>query len=78
MADLLHTEWKWFWRKETEEADCGIFAEDRPGQAYAVTRCPRYLTQEQWSAIAARICDLHNADIARRGFNDEQKLDQKP
>lgn len=65
MADLLNSEWKWFWRKETEKADCGIFAEERPGHAYAVARCPRFLTQEQWSAVATHICVLHNADLAR-------------
>jgi hypothetical protein len=66
MADLLEAEWKWFWREEGDEADCGIFAEWRPGQAYAIARCPRYLREEEWTAVATRICDLHNADIARR------------
>ena len=65
MPDLMSAEWKWHWRKDGDEADCGIFAETRIGHGYAVARCPRYLTKDQWTAIATRICDLHNADIAR-------------
>lgn len=61
---MIYTEWKWHWRKEGDEADCGIWAEAHLGQAFAICRCPRYLTEEQWSEIAKHICDLHNASIA--------------
>ena len=66
MAGLLETEWKWDWRKDSDVANCGIYAEVQQGQAYAIARCPRYLTEEQWTEIATRICDLHNADLANQ------------
>lgn len=63
MADLIDQEWKWYWHKEGGEADCGIYTEARLGHAYAICRCPRLLTEEQWTAFATHICDLHNASI---------------
>ena len=43
--------WQWYWRKgENGEADCGVFHERAPGQAWAVCRAPRYQTREQWEA----------------------------
>ena len=65
MADLLDQEWEWFWRKEGDEADCGIYAASRLGAPYAICRCPRYLTEAQWTEFATHICDLHNATIIR-------------
>jgi hypothetical protein len=63
MIDVTKLEWKWFWREsETaqNEADCGVYAEPRTGQAYSVCRCPRYVKKEQWEELAAHICDTHN------------------
>jgi hypothetical protein len=68
MTAIINSEWKWYWRKGREEADCGIYAEEHLGQAYAVARCPRYMSEQQWEEIATRICDLHNADLVRRGL----------
>lgn len=62
---LLESEWKWHWRKDGDEADCGIYAETHLGQAYAIARCPRYFTPQQWKSVATRICKLHNAELAR-------------
>ena len=65
MTDLLTTEWKWYWRtNENGEAYCGILTEPRPGHAYSIARCPRYLTEAQWTEIATHICDLHNSSLA--------------
>lgn len=47
--------WKWYWRKEDGEANCGVFSEKNPGQAYAVARCPRYQKKEQWEVDARLI-----------------------
>ena len=64
MTDLLTTEWKWSWGANDDgEADCGIYAEPAAGQAYAICRCPRYLTEEQWAQIATHICDEHNSSL---------------
>jgi hypothetical protein len=63
MSDLIDQEWNWYWGQVNGEADCGIYTETRLGCAYAICRCPRYLTEEQWAAFAAHICDLHNASI---------------
>jgi hypothetical protein len=61
---LTDDTWKWYWRKSDDgnEADCGIYVETRVG-AYAIARCPRYVSKEDWEAIATRICDLHNAAL---------------
>lgn len=60
--ELLFHRWTWYWRTDEKgEADCGIFAEMRPGHAYAVARCPRYMQKDQWSEYATYICGLHNA-----------------
>ena len=65
MTDLLNTEWKWYWRtNDAGEADCGIYAEPAVGQAYAIFRCPRYLTEKQWMEIATHTCDEHNSSLA--------------
>lgn len=48
--------WKYYWRiNECGEADCGVFGEKSPGQAWAVCRAPRYEGQEQWEANARLI-----------------------
>lgn len=47
--------WTWYWRVEDEEANCGVFWEQRSGMAYAVARCPRYQTKEKWEADARLI-----------------------
>lgn len=60
---LIDDTWKWYWRKEDNEADCGIYVETRIGHAYAIARCPRYVSKDDWEAIAKHICDLHNAAI---------------
>lgn len=53
--------WTWHWREgDNGEADCGILHEERPGMAYSVCRCPRYVTKEQWEANAQLICDAVN------------------
>lgn len=62
----MDEKWEWYWRVSdlnTAEADCGIYVKSRVG-LQAICRCPRYLTQEQWAAVATHICDLHNAAIA--------------
>ena len=62
----LHTiKWTWHWRTDGDKADCGIYAEPRPGHAYAVARCPQYASEEQWSEMAQHICDLHNASLSQ-------------
>ena len=61
--DVLHCEWKWYWRKNGDNADCGIFAELRRGHGYSVCRCPRYLTEKEWREYATHICDVHNATL---------------
>lgn len=64
--DLLALRWGWYWREtEDGEADCGITAETRPGHAYAIMRCPRYVTEKKWRAFATHVCDLHNATLER-------------
>ena len=60
MNDVLHAKWQWYWRETDGKPDCGIFAEVIPGYAYAICRCPRYLTKEQWEGYAEHICKLHN------------------
>lgn len=53
MNFLMLWKWSWDWRaSESGEADCGVFAEERPGMAYAVCRCPRYMREEEWRSIA--------------------------
>lgn len=47
--------WRWYWRIENDEPNCGVFAEPREGHAYSVARCPRYQTPEQWKADAQLI-----------------------
>lgn len=55
------TPWKSYWRTdETHHADCGIFSETKPGQAYSVCRAPRYQTKEQWEADSAFILHAVN------------------
>ena len=59
----LWGKWEWYWKEnEAGEADCGILTESGGG-AYAIVRCPRYFTQEQWTRIATHICDLHNTAL---------------
>ena len=48
--------WQWYWRLgEALKADCGVFAEPRPGHAYSVCRAPQYEGQAQWEANARLI-----------------------
>jgi len=62
--DLTKFRWNWHWRKERgEDPDCGIFAMVREGHAYAVARCPRYMTKEDWAKYAHHICTLHNTAL---------------
>ena len=59
--EILSAKWKWDWHVDANgHADCGIFAEAIQGHAYAVVRCPRLFTKEQWKMLATYICDLHN------------------
>lgn len=62
MIDATYYPWYWYWRSNDEgnEADCGIYCMPKEGHAYAVVRCPRYLTEEAWRVIAKEICDTHN------------------
>ncbi len=62
--DPISGKWSWYWRVTDGEADCGIFVETRPGHAYAICRCPRYVKESEWSTYASHICDLHNATIS--------------
>lgn len=55
--------WHWHWRFENGEADCGIFAQVREGHAYSVFRCPRYMKQPEWEALATKTCADHNAAL---------------
>ena len=61
--DLRTIKWTWFWRTDGGKADCGVYAEPHPGHAYAVVRCPQYVSEEQWTEIATHIVELHNATI---------------
>lgn len=48
--------WEYYWRVDDENhADCGVYALRRPGQAYAVARCPKYQSKIQWNADASLI-----------------------
>lgn len=63
----VHFEWKWHWRIGDDGLpDCGIYAEQHPGHAYAICRCPRYLSEKEWAEYAQHICDLHNAAIKKQ------------
>ena len=44
----MANEWKWYWREEDGKANCGVFFEKRPGQAYSVARCPQFVKKEEW------------------------------
>lgn len=63
--EVLSAKWTWYWRTNEDgaEADCGITAEIRPGHAYAVMRCPRYMSKELWDELAKSVCDMHNASL---------------
>lgn len=65
-VDVTLYPWNWFWRTDGGEADCGIFAEVREGHAYAVFRCPKYMTRKDWEALATKTCDEHNAALTAR------------
>lgn len=53
---LARYEWKSHWRTdENGNADCGIYFEPRPGHAYSICRAPKFITEEQWAAIASQI-----------------------
>lgn len=47
--------WKWYWRVEDGVPDCGVYSEMRIGMAYAVARCPKLQSKEQWEADARLI-----------------------
>jgi hypothetical protein len=72
--------WKWYWRKEEGEANCGVFWEKREGQAISVCRAPRYEKQEQWETNAALISAAPDlADALERTVNAlDLVLRQKP
>jgi len=40
------------------EADCGIVANLGDGHGYAVARCPRYQTKEQWESDSAAMTSV--------------------
>lgn len=63
--DLAAYKWNWHWRRDdmSGEPDCGIYAMVREGHAYAVVRCPRYMTEDDWKRYAHHICTLHNASL---------------
>jgi hypothetical protein len=64
--DAILSHWSWYWRDlgpEEYEADGSIYAEVWPGHAYAIAKCPRYMSKEQWAEYAAHICNLHNANV---------------
>lgn len=50
-TEVTPGEWTWYWRKDdhTGETDCGVVAEDRPGEGVSVCRAPRYQTEKQWA-----------------------------
>ena len=60
--DITRTKWLWNWSVLDGEPYCGVYAELRPGHAYSICRCPRYLTKEQWTEYAT-----HNAWLKRQG-----------
>lgn len=72
MAKHTPTEgpWKvrrWSMDRDTKESSGSIYAEPRPGHAYAVAMCPRYQKEDQWNADAAFIvkaCNAHEALVA--------------
>jgi hypothetical protein len=67
MTEVVGCKWEWHWRIGDDGLpDCGIFAEPVRGHAYAVARCPRYVKEEQWKAVAEHICDSHNGNRKHR------------
>ena len=79
MAETLHTQgpWKWHWRHEDGIATGSVFAEQRPGHAYAVAMTPRYQTQAQWEADARLIAaapELLDACRAVQRYFDDHLL----
>jgi len=63
--------WRWYWRTDDQgNADCGIYAEPRPGHAYSIVRCPRYMTKEQWEQVAERIVSAVNEIDGLRAERD--------
>jgi hypothetical protein len=58
----MKIKWKWTWKEENGEADCGIYAISL-GYAYAICRCPKYIKEEHWQQIAKSICDVHNENL---------------
>lgn len=72
--ELLYHRWDWYWRvDEKGEADCGICAQVRPGHAYAVVRCPRYMQRRQWEEYASYICGMHNAKFHAYPVNTHKR-----
>ncbi len=63
--DIKNYPWTWYWRydNDTGEANCGITCEPRLGHGYAVVRCPKYFTEQQWKELADYICNLHNRSL---------------
>lgn len=54
--NLARYEWKSYWRTDDNgHADCGIYFSPQFGQAYSICRAPKYITEEQWAAIASHI-----------------------
>lgn len=53
-----------YWREDEEGyPDCGIFSESRPGHAYSIARCPKYVSKEEWlvnSEFIIKACNYHN------------------
>lgn len=64
-AKFTPSPWVSYWRtSESDEADCGVFHEARPGHAHAIARCPKYVKEETWKANGALIAaapDLYAA-----------------
>ena len=73
-------DWKTYFRKYNDEADCGIFYEIYPGQAFSVARCPRYAREDQWLEVSNRIiactsacADIPDPEAAIQAARDELK-----
>lgn len=49
-------QWKTFFHQNPDgHAECGIYYERRPGHAYSVARCPRYVREAEWLETSNRM-----------------------
>lgn len=64
-VSAIEGDWTSYWRKTDGEADCGVVASKREGQAYSVCRAPRYMEKEDWKRIGAHIVAANPSTILK-------------